>query len=233
MQSVFKFHLALAILADVDSKKRTLSDQIFIRKKDLHKETLSPMRDKNPKGNYSLSLAELLRYSVSESDNNACDILFRVYGGVKKVERYIKSLGIDDISIKATEQQMHGPFSVQYTNWTTPYTSILLLKKLQSGQILSKSTADYLLDLMTNTNNPADRLKAGLPKGAIIAHKTGTSGTNSKGMRAAQNDIGIVTTSNGKQYAISVFVSNSYESFEENSKTIADISALAWKYFNK
>ncbi len=230
MQSVFKFHLALAVLADVDSKKRTLEDKIFIYKKDLHKETLSPMTDKNPKGNYSMPLAELLRYAVSESDNNACDILFRIYGGPKKLEQYIKGLGIDDISIKATENQMHGPFRVQYTNWTTPYAAALLLKKFYRDNILSKTSTDFLLDLMTNTNNYADRLKAGLPADASLAHKTGTSGTN-KGIRAAQNDIGIVTLPNGKHYAIAAFVSNSHESFEANSKTIADISRLAWKYF--
>src|SRR5579872_7175909 len=45
MQSVFKFHLALALLADVDSNKRNLNDRIPILKKDLHEDTFSPMRD--------------------------------------------------------------------------------------------------------------------------------------------------------------------------------------------
>jgi len=231
MQSVFKFHLALALLSDVDSNKRNLNDRIPILKKDLHEETFSPMRDKNPNGNYSLPLAELIHYMVSESDNNACDILFKLYGGPKKTERYIKDLGIHDISIKATEYQMHGPFSVQYKNWTTPYAAILLLKKFYDGHIISKSSSEYLLDAMTNSNNPTERLKAGLPKDAIIAHKTGTSGSNSKGMRAAENDIGIVTLPNGKHYVIAVFISNSYESYDENARIIADISKLAWKYF--
>src|SRR5579872_5387794 len=57
MQSVYKFHLALALLADVDSQKRNLNDRVKILKKDLREETLSPMRDKNPNGNYSLTLA--------------------------------------------------------------------------------------------------------------------------------------------------------------------------------
>jgi beta-lactamase class A len=230
MQSVYKFHLALALLADVDSQKRNLNDRIAILKRDLREETLSPMRDKNPNGNYSLSLAELLRYAVSESDNNACDILFKLYGGPKKTERYIKDLGIRDISIKATEYQMHGPFRVQYTNWTTPYTAILLLKKFYDGQIISKSTSDFLLDAMTNSNNPDDRLKSGLPQDAKLAHKTGTSG-HQKGMQAALNDIGIVTLANGKHYAIAVFVSNSFESDKENARIIGDISKLAWMYF--
>ena len=230
MQSVYKFHLALALLNDVDNKKRELNDGIPIRKKDLHEDTYSPMRDKNPNGNYSLTLAELIRYAVSESDNNACDILFNTYGGTKKTEEYIKSLDIKDISIKATEYQMHGPFSVQYKNWTTPYAAVLLLKKFYSDHILSKSSSQFLLNAMTKSNNPTDRLKAGLPQDAILAHKTGTSGHH-KGMQAACNDIGIVTLPSGKHYAIAVFVSNSYESDTENARIIADISKLAWNYF--
>jgi beta-lactamase class A len=232
MQSVYKFHLALALLADVDSKKRNLNDPIPILKRDLHEETLSPMRDKNPNGHYSLSLAELLHYMVSESDNNACDILFKLYGGANKTERYIKHLGIRDISIKATEAQMHGPFRVQYTNWTTPYAAILLLDKFYKEHILSKSSSDFLLDAMTNSNNPTDRLKAGLPEDAKLAHKTGTSG-HKKGMQAAQNDIGIVTLPNGKHYAIAVFISNSFEGDDENARIIANISKLAWKCFTE
>jgi beta-lactamase class A len=83
---------------------------------------------------------------------------------------------------------------------------------------------------MTNSNNPDDRLKSGLPQDAKLAHKTGTSG-HQKGMQAALNDIGIVTLANGKHYAIAVFVSNSFESDKENARIIGDISKLAWMYF--
>jgi beta-lactamase class A len=56
---------------------------------------------------------------------------------------------------------------------------------------------------------------------------------NSKGMRAAENDIGIIALPNGKHYAIAVFISNSYESYEENARTIAAISKFAWEYFTR
>ncbi len=71
-----------------------------------------------------------------------------------------------------------------------------------------------------------------MPKSTIIAHKTGTSGTNEKsGIAAATNDIGIVFLPNGKHYFISVFIANSTENSETNEKIIADISILTWNYF--
>ena len=70
-----------------------------------------------------------------------------------------------------------------------------------------------------------------MPKETSVAHKTGTSDTNEEGLTIATNDVGIVTLPNGKHFAISVFVSNSKESSDTNSKIISDISKLAWDYF--
>ena len=46
--------------------------------------TWSPLREKYGQGNVSVSLAEILSYTVSLSDNNCCDILFRLVGGPSK-----------------------------------------------------------------------------------------------------------------------------------------------------
>ena len=84
---------------------------------------------------------------------------------------------------------------------------------------------------MTETTTGKKRIKGQLPESTIVAHKTGTSGTNEKGISAAVNDIGIVTLANGKHFIITIFVSNSYENEEINEKIISDISKLTWDYF--
>jgi beta-lactamase class A len=45
--------------------------------------------------------------------------------------------------------------------------------------------------------------------------------------------MGIITLPNGKHYAIAVFVNNSTESDEVNTKMVADISKIVWDNFNK
>jgi beta-lactamase class A len=84
---------------------------------------------------------------------------------------------------------------------------------------------------MIETSTGKNRIKGQLPEGTIVAHKTGSSGTNEKSITAAANEIGIVTLPNGNHFAISVFITNSRENEETNEKIIADISKLAWDYF--
>ena len=84
---------------------------------------------------------------------------------------------------------------------------------------------------MKETETGKDRIKGLLPKGTIVAHKTGWSGTNKEGITAAVNDIGIVFLPQGQPIIISVFVANSREDAIANEKIIADIAKAAWDYF--
>jgi len=146
---------------------------------------------------------------VSLSDNNACDILLRQIGGPKSVNDYMASLNIKPISIRATEAQMAAAWPVQYTNWCEPQTQTELLRLLYNGAALSKPGNDYLWQIMLATSTGPKRLKGQLPSGTPVAHKTGTSNTNDKGLTAATNDVGIIILPNGKHLAIAVFITDS------------------------
>lgn len=230
MMSVYKFHLALAILHEIDLGKYKLDTKIKISKKELRANTYSPLKEKYPDTNITLTIAELIEYSVGISDNNACDILFKHYGGTKKTEKYIKSLGIADISIKLTELQMHQEDNVS-KNWTKPLATVELLEKFYKKNILSKSSFDFLYKVLLNSSNDSKRIKGLLPSEAIVAHKTGTSGKDSKGRISAVNDIGIISNNKGKHYAIAIFVNDSELDYEQSAKCIAEISKITWDYF--
>jgi beta-lactamase class A len=233
MQSVYKFHLALMVLHQVDRGKLSLEQKIHLTKNDLNPNTWSPLAKKYPGGNIDVPLKDILSYTVSESDNNGCDKLFKLVGGPQKVDEYIHSLGIKSLSIKATEEEMHNDWNVQYTNWTTPLAAIQLLHKFYKGKILSEKSFDFLWKIMNETVTGAGRIKGMLPKETIVAHKTGGSGINDKGITAATNDIGIVSLPDGKHYAIAVFISDSKENSDVNEKTIAEISKITWDYFQR
>lgn len=231
LQSVFKFPIALKVLHLVDQKKLSLDQKIYIRKSDLLPDTWSPLRDKYPDGNVKIPLAEIIRFMVSESDNNACDILLRLVGGAKTVNDYIHELGIKNIAIRYNEEEMHREWNVQFSNWTTPVATTRLLKLYYDGKILSAKSYDFLWKVMCETSTGKERIKGQLPTGTLVAHKTGTSGTNAQGITAAINDIGIVRLPNGNHFVISVYVSNSKENTQTNEKIISDISKLVWDYF--
>ncbi|HEY8935082.1 MAG TPA: class A beta-lactamase, subclass A2 [Cyclobacteriaceae bacterium] len=230
MQSVYKFHLALAILDQVDKGKLFLDQKIRIEKSDLHENTWSPLRKDHPDDNVYIPLSKLLQYTVSLSDNNGCDILFRLLGGPGKVNDYIHTLGCKDVSIVATEEQMHKEWNVQYANWGTPRMALELLQKFYEGAILSKKSHDFLWQLMVESVK-SERLKGLLPNETIVAHKSGTSDTNENGITAAVNDIGIIITPDKKPIFIAIFVSDSKETASDNEKIIAEIAKAAWDYF--
>jgi beta-lactamase class A len=233
MQSVYKFHLALAVLNQVDKGKLALNQKILVKKSDLLPDLWSPMREKYPEGNIELPLSEILIYTVAQSDNSGCDILFKLVGGPKKVHKYIHKLGIKDVSIKAPEEEMQKYWHVQFTNWATPQSITQLLEKFYKGNMLSKNSYDFLWKTMVETTTGPKRLKGLLPSEAVVAHKTGYSGANKEGVMAAVNDVGIVTLPNGKHFTIAVFVTNTRENLETSERIIAEIAKMAWDYFTK
>jgi beta-lactamase class A len=232
MMSVFKFHIALTVLNQVDEGKLSLEQKIFIKKKDLHENTWSPMREEYPEGNMYLTLDKLLRYTVSHSDNNGCDILIKLVGGTQVIQKFINKQGIKDFVIKVNEKQMET-WKNLYVNTTTPLATTELLEKFYKGEVLKENTTKYLYQIMVETSRGLTWMKAGLPEGTELAHRTGISGTNDNNLRVAMNDIGIVKLPNGKHFILSVYLKDITEKQEDTEKIIADIARATWDYFSK
>jgi beta-lactamase class A len=64
------------------------------------------------------------------------------------------------------------------------------------------------------------RLAGDLPKGTIVAHKTGSSGMEN-GRAAATNDMGLITLPDGRQLAIAVFIADSRADDATRDRVIA------------
>lgn len=233
MQSVFKFHIAAAVLDFVDKGKLSLDQKIVLDQSNLLKNTWSPLRDKYPNGNAGVPLSEILEMTVAKSDNNGCDIMLKLLGGPKTVQNFMDSKVVKDFQIKYNEAEMHKDWNVQYENYSTAYSATDLLKKFYDGKLLTKKSTDYLMKVMHSTSTGMNKLVEQLPKDTPVARKTGSSGKNDAGLTGAENEIAIVTLPNGKHYAISIFVSNSTETAEVNCKMISDLSKTVWDHFNK
>ena len=232
LQSVFKFHIALVVLTQIDKGKLFFEQKIKIEKKDLLPNLYSPIREKYPQGT-TLTIAEILKYTVSESDNVGCDILLRLIGGPGEVNDFFVKNKVKNISIKDNEETQQGNWDLQFQNWTTPVAANETLQKFYNNKpkLLSQKSYDFIWKLMKGTSTGSYRLKGHLPKDVIVAHKTGSSGTNKEGVTAAVNDIGIIFLPDGRYFFISVFVTNSKEDDVKNDEIIAEISIECYKYF--
>ena len=230
MQSVYKFPIGMAVLHQVDQGKLTLNQVIHIHKSEyVGLRQHSPIRDSLPNG-IDISVGDLLRYAVSQSDGSASDVLMRLVGGPAGVMAYLNSLKINGIRVLNTEKELGQDNAVQYANWASPTAMVSLLKTLQQGRGLKPGSRALLLRLMTDTPTGPNRLKGLLPPGTVVAHKTGSSGTVA-GLTAATNDVGLITLPNGHHLAIAVFVADSKADTPTREAAIANIAKVIWDHW--
>ncbi len=224
MQSVYKLPIAMAVLKMLDEGKLKIDQDVNITPDDFVRQGFhSPIRNANPQGTV-LPLREVIRFSISESDGTASDVLLDLAGGPPAVMSYLEGIGVSDLVVADSEKSISKDWETQYRNWSTPEASINLLRLLQVRRAgLSETTTMLLLNVMTESETGERRIKHGLPEGASLAHKTGTGGTE-KGITGATNDIGIITLPNGRHILLAVYVSDSPGNGVVREKVIADIA---------
>ena len=108
----------------------------------------------------------------------------------------------------------------------TLLASLDFLSRLARSDLISPASTRLMMRLMTTSLTGANRLKAGLPAGASLAHKTGSARTD-LGFTPATNDIGIVTLKNGGRLAIAAFLAGSTATEAQRDSLIADAARLA------
>lgn len=228
LMSVMKFHQSVALLRYMDICGTGLDHELEIDKRDLRSGTWSPLRDEFPEGTV-MTVAELLRYTLQMSDNNACDILFDRFLDPHATDSTLRSLGLDGFAIDATEDEMHRDPDRCFDNWTTPLSAAALMDRLAAGT-LPVADAESLKEILLGCRTGEGRLPSPL-KGtsARIGHKTGTSDMDENGRWTAVNDVGFVQLPDGRRYSIAVMVKDSGLGFEATEKIIADISAAVYE----
>lgn len=231
LMSVFKFHVAVAVLHKMTSQHQTLSDSLLIEPKDIKENTYSPLRESVPRGKtFKLSLSTLLYYNIALSDNNACDILIKYMGGIDKVQDLMNHIGLSNIQLTETENTMHENLMNCYNNWSTPLSMIKSLKKVYEGNILNNKYKKFLFNTMLNTATGIDKIKAGLTVGTPVAHKTGSSDRLPSGMLIGDNDAAIINPQSINRYYLVIFIKNSRESSLKNHEIIAQISRIVYRH---
>lgn len=260
MQSVYKLPIAMAVMEQVRLGKLDLEEEIGVTKDDFVRVGQhSPLRDKNPDGAV-FTIRELIGFALIDSDGTASDVLMRVAGGPAEVQYYLTQIGISDMKVVNTEKELGANWDTQYQNWATPTAAVELLRwfnetdKHVDDPVPPTPTPEYTngvcncplpehpyrdpvlfraitRSLIASTTG-VGRIKGLLPKGTVVAHKTGTSGTQN-GITAATNDIGVITLPNGNHIAIAVFVSDSSADEKTREAVIAKIAKAVWDRWAK
>lgn len=255
MQSVYKLPISMAVMDQIRRGELDLDEKIGVTKEDMVGESQhSPLRDANPNGG-EFTIRELIRFALVESDGTASDVLMRIAGGASQIQNFLTKIGVKNIRVVNTEKELALDWQTQYQNYATPSEAAELLRWLlnstqQLGPVeftidpdkvcncpapqqwhLQHEDMRLIIGVMQDSVPGAKRLKGNLPPSTSVAHKTGTSGTQD-GITAATNDIGIITTRNGKHIAIAVFVSDSPADQDVREAVIARVAKAAWERWN-
>ncbi|HWH18804.1 MAG TPA: serine hydrolase, partial [Allosphingosinicella sp.] len=105
-------------------------------------------------------------------------------------------------------------------------TAVRMLADLDAGKLLSPDMTRKMMAILKGTTSGPGRLKAGIPEGATLYHKTGT-GATVEGVNGATNDIGIIELADGRKLAVAAFVAGSQLPQEQREAVIAKVARIA------
>lgn len=236
MMSVFKLHQALAVCDDLDKKLISLDSVVTINRAELDSNTWSPMLKEHLEDTISLSIKDLLRYTLAQSDNNASNLMFERLVGVAETDSFISNIiPRESFQILYSESEMSADHDKAYSNYTSPLGAAMLIDRLFKTSIVSAEKQIFVKKTLSECATGKDRIVAPLigKEGIMIAHKTGSGYTNEKGELAAHNDVAYIRLPNGISYSLAVFVKDFKGNEAQAAKAIARISEVVYSVLSE
>lgn len=233
LMSVFKLHQAIALCELFDRTQQSLDSIVSILRRQLDPDTWSPMLKNHTEDVIKITIRELLKYTLTQSDNNASNWIFENLQPAADVDRYIETLiPRESFSIRYTEQQMNRDHALAYDNRTSPLGAAILINELYTSPLNSSPSLDIIRRTLRECKTGMDRIVAPLKDapGVTIGHKTGSGYRNEQGILVAHNDVGFIHLPDGCHYTLAVFIKDFDGSDEDASKAISRISELVYRY---
>jgi len=157
-------------------------------------------------------------------DSNTRDLLARAkVPGTGFGDEAAMESGLSSAQRDARDMPNIG-FAADPRDTATPRAMDDLLGAIRQGRVLQPQTSALMLSIMERCKTGKARLRAMLPPGTRIAHKTGT-------LNGLGNDTGIVTLPDGRMFVISVFVMKDHRGHEMRDRIMAEAARAAYDYF--
>ena len=207
MASTVKVAVAALYLAQVDHGRRSLDDTIN-----------------------GVSARSLMRRMLVHSDNRATDILLNDLGGPRAVHDWLQDNGVSGLRV---DRNIADLLRSKRDLWdrrdsSTPVAMIDLLRRIYKAELIKPESRNYLLDLMAQCQTGRNRMKALLPFGTPVEHKTGT-------LDGLTDDVGFITLPDGRRVAVAIFARGGRDrprTIAESARAIYDgfKSVFAWPF---
>jgi beta-lactamase class A len=199
MASTVKVAVAALYLAQVDHGRRSLDDTVNGK----------PVRS-------------LMARMLIHSDNVATDILLKDLGGPQALHSWLTENGVTGLHVDRTIAQL---LSAKRDLWdrrdsSTPTAMVDLLRRIYKAELIRPESRNYLLDLMARCETGKNRMKALLPNGVTVEHKTGT-------LTGLADDVGFITMPDGHRIAVAIFTRGG----TDRPRTIAEATRAIYDGF--
>ena len=207
MASTVKIAVAALYLAQVDHGRRSLDDTIN-----------------------GVPVRRLMDRMMINSDNRATDILLKDLGGPRALDEWLRDNGVRGLRVDRNIAQL---LAAKRDLWdqrdsSTPMAMVDLLGKIYRAELIRPESRNYLLDVMARCETGKNRMKALLPFGTPVEHKTGT-------LNGYTSDVGFVSLPGGKRIAVAIFArggSDRPRTIAETARTVYDgfRSVVTWTF---
>ena len=170
-----------------------------------------------------MTLKDLIKASMLQSDNTANNKIMEELGGVKAFKHELKQLG-DNISNPQRlepELNLYDPNSTADT--TTPRAAAQTLNKILTSDQISDGNLDLLKQVMIENETGDSLIKAGVPDNYIVGDKSGQGLTY-----ATRNDLAFIYPDKHKKPIIlAIYTKQDDKDGQPDDKVIADAAEEA------
>ncbi len=216
--STFKTYLAAATLVRIQNGVESADRMIPVTAADMvsHAPVTGPVIGSR------LSVDRMMQAVVEVSDNPAANLLLKANGGLEAMQGFYRAIGDADTRVDRFEPEMNRLDGDKDT--IKPARSVANLQRLflDTASPLTAESQARLLGWMVASPTGADRLKAGVPAGWRVAHKTGTGGYG------PTNDIGLLYPPTGRPVIVAAYYhATSRTTSARNDAVIADATRIA------
>ncbi len=204
MASTSKIAIAATYLEGVDQGRWSLTSEFPLLIPVASRPFSSAVAPVRP-GEY-MSARDLIELMITRSSNPATDALLAAVGGPAAVNDWARRAGIQNFNLTrdiATlvrdDGEINPAAQIDIRDSVTPRDMVRLLAGLYQGKWLSASSRDVIIGAMERCRTGTRRMRALMPDGTVVAHKTGT-------LSNTASDIGIITAPDGRSIAVAIYV---------------------------
>ena len=207
MASTVKIAVAALYLSQVEHGRRSLDDTIA-----------------------GVKARTLMARMMIHSDNRATDLLLNDLGGAPALHIWLANNGVRGLRV---DRNIARLLSDKRDLWderdsSTPVAMVDLLRRIYRAELIAPSSRNYLLDLMGQCQTGKNRMRALLPFGTPVEHKTGT-------LNGYTSDVGFVSLPDGNRIAVAIFArggSDRPRTIAQSARVIYDgfRAALPWPF---